>query len=90
MIDGVHDLRDAVSLGLRRKIADEKCDDDPADDRRGDDEHTPSARRREQVCIIGERDSAVEKQVVEEADQITEQDCPYSRHNAEAKCESRQ
>ncbi len=65
VVDRVHHLGNAVPLGLGGEIADQEGDDDAADDRRQNDERAPSARRREDIGVVGEAEAAGEKQIVQ-------------------------
>ena len=67
--DGVHHLRDAMTLGLRRKALDQIDDDEAAEDRRKDDPVSPPARPLEDVGVIGDLEDAVDHDVVDEADE---------------------
>ncbi len=69
VVDGVHHLRDAMTLGLRRKALDQIDDNDAAENRRQNDPVSPAARPFEDVRVIGDLEHAIDHDVVDEADQ---------------------
>ncbi len=64
VVDGVHDLGDAVTAGFRGEIRDQRGDHHAADDRRQDDERTPRAGRRKYIGVVVDGKSSEEKQVM--------------------------
>ena len=55
-----------------------------------DDERAPSARRREDVGVVGEGEMAGEEEVVQQADQVAKQHRADSRHDSQRKAQQGQ
>ena len=87
VVDGVHHLRDAVTLGFGREALHEKDDDKAAEDRRQDDPVSEPARPFEDVGVIDDAEDAVEHGVVDEADQRAQRDRADPGHDPDPKRE---
>ena len=79
-----------MALGFRGEIGNEKGDDDRANHGRQDDQRSPSARRGEDVGIIGDRERAVEEQVMQNPYQVAKNDRAQSGDDAETQRQERE
>ena len=69
VVDRVHHLGDAMTLGLGREALHQIDDDEAAEDRREDHPVSEPARPLEDVGVVGDLEHAVEHGVVDEADE---------------------
>ena len=76
-----------MSLGFRRKIPDQKDDDQAPDDRREENKIAPGARRIEQVGVEKERPASEIGQVVNETDQSPEHGGSHAGEHPDAQGE---
>ena len=83
VVDRVHHLGHAVALRLGRETAHKPDHDQPADDRRKDDERAVGCGRRWQVRVVVERERAKEGEVVHDRDEIAQGDGPKAGDHAD-------
>src|SRR5260370_31986716 len=71
VIDGLHDLRNAVPFSFRGEIADEESNTGSANHRNQDDSSTPGSERSMNIGVIAGREFPEEEEIVNEGDEGT-------------------
>ena len=74
VIDGIHHLRNAVTLGFRSEILHQKCHAQRAGDRHQNDKWAPRTGRRMNVCVVRRGELSEKQQIVNQADECPECD----------------